>query len=113
MDANQAKTEITPLELKQRLDSGEKVFILDIRELHEAGICTLDNSAHIPMGELAQRYQELTPHQDEDIVIYCRSGARSDRCAGFLRGQGFKRVLNMTGGILKWADDVDPTFIKY
>jgi len=107
------KLEITPLELKKRLDEGEKLFILDIREDHELGICSLENSAQIPMGELPQRFQELNEQLEEEIIVYCRSGVRSDRCAGFLRAQGFKKVVNMTGGILRWADEVDPSLIKY
>lgn len=113
MEANTTKLEITPLELKKRLDAGEKPFILDIREAHEGEIATLNNSALIPMGELAQRFQELNDLQEQEIIIYCRSGARSDRCASFLRGQGFKNVVNLTGGILRWADDVDPSMTKY
>ena len=65
------------------------------------------------MGELAQRFQELADLQEQEIIIYCRSGARSDRCANFLRGQGFKHVLNLTGGILRWADEVDSSITKY
>ena len=113
MEANTTKLEITPLELKKRLDAGEKPFILDIREAHEVEICTLNNSALIPMGELAQRFQELSELKDQEIIIYCRSGARSDRCANFLRGQGFKNVVNLTGGILRWADEVDSSLTKY
>ncbi|CAN5275293.1 hypothetical protein BH11CYA1_BH11CYA1_09840 [soil metagenome] len=113
MEANTTKLEITPLELKKRLDAGEKPFVLDIREAHELEICALNNSAHIPMGELPQRFQELAEQQEQEIIIYCRSGARSDRCAGFLRSQGFKNVLNLTGGILRWSDDVDSSLTKY
>lgn len=113
MEANTTKLEITPLELKKRLDAGEKPFILDIREAHEVEICTLNNSALIPMGELSQRFMELAHLQEQEIIIYCRSGARSDRCATFLRGQGFKQVVNLTGGILRWADEVDSSISKY
>ncbi len=113
MNIDSTKLEITPLELKKRLDAGDKLFILDIRENHELGICSLNNSAQIPMGDLPQRYQELAEQKQEEIVVYCRSGARSDRCAGFLRSQGFEKVMNLTGGILRWADEVDPSLIKY
>ena len=113
MEANTTKLEITPLELKKRLDAGEKPFVLDIREAHEIAICALNNSAHIPMGELPQRFQELVEQQEQEIIVYCRSGARSDRCANFLRAQGFKNVVNLTGGILRWSDDVDSSLTKY
>lgn len=113
MDAKTTKLEISPAELKARLDNGERPFILDIRESHEIAICSLKNSAHIPMGELPNRHSELADHKAGEIVVYCRSGARSDRCAAFLRAQGYECVLNLTGGILRWADEVDPTIEKY
>ncbi len=113
MNTEPSNLEITPLDLKKRMDAGETLFILDIREDHELGICALNNSAQIPMGDLPQRFQELEAQKDGEIIIYCRSGARSDRCAQFLRGQGFQKVLNLTGGILRWADEVDPSLIKY
>ena len=113
MDAKTTKLEISPAELKSRLDKGDKPFILDIREEHEVAICSLNNSAHIPMGELPNRQSELAALKDGEIIVYCRSGARSDRCAAFLRPQGFSKVLNLTGGILRWADEVDSTIQKY
>lgn len=113
MDHSQTKVEITPVELKQKLDKGEDVVILDIREPHELGICRLNNTAHVPMGELAARLDELGKFKDKEVVIYCRSGGRSALCVEFLRQNGFKRVLNLAGGILLWADTVDPTVAKY
>lgn len=113
MDANTTKLEISPTELKARLDKGDKPFILDIREPHELAVCALEHSAHIPMGELPTRHGELAAHKNSEIIVYCRSGARSDRCAAFLRSQGYAHVLNLTGGILRWADEVDSSVQKY
>jgi len=107
------RTEITPTELKKRLDAGEKIVLLDIREPHELAICTLANTtAHIPMGELMERLSELEKFRNQDIVVYCRSGNRSDSCAEFLRDQGFAG-LNLTGGIIRWSDEIDSSIQKY
>jgi sulfur-carrier protein adenylyltransferase/sulfurtransferase len=112
MEAPGTRTEITPKELKKRLDAGEKVVLLDIREPHELAICTLANTAHIPMGDLMERLSELEKYRSQDIVVYCRSGNRSDSCAEFLRDQGFSG-LNLTGGILAWSDQIDSSIRKY
>lgn len=107
------KTEITVTELKKRLDAGEKLVLLDIREPHELAICTLDKTtAHIPMGDLMERLDELEPYRNQDIVVYCRSGNRSDSCAEFLRDQGFAG-LNLTGGIIAWSNEIDSSVQKY
>lgn len=113
METQVMRTEITPTELKKRLDAGEKIAILDIREPHELAICVLANTAHIPMGDLMDRLNELNHLKGQEIVVYCRSGRRSDRCAEFLREQGFPQALNLTGGILAWSDEIDPTIHKY
>lgn len=107
------QAEISPRELKSRLDSGEKLVILDVREPHELKICSLVNTVHIPMGELADRLTELDKYKDGDIVVYCRSGGRSGRCVEYMRLQGFNRALNLTGGILEWADQIDQSMNKY
>lgn len=113
MDASVEKTEISVKELKQRLDAGDKIVLLDIREPHELKICTLENTtAHIPMGDLMDRLDELEPFRSQDIVVYCRSGNRSDSCAEFLRDQGFSG-MNLTGGIIAWSDEIDSSIQKY
>jgi adenylyltransferase/sulfurtransferase len=103
---------ITPKELKKRLDSGENVPVLDVREPHELAICKLDDVLHIPMSQLQERLTELEPYRGQDIVVLCRSGARSSQCVQFMRQQGY-RAINLKGGILAWSDDVDPTVTKY
>jgi len=102
--------EITPRELKSRLDRGDDLFILDVREPHEYQICNL-NGQLIPLGELPRRVHELD--SSREIVAHCRSGKRSAEAVDFLRKAGFRKVLNMKGGILAWSDEVDPSVPKY
>jgi molybdopterin/thiamine biosynthesis adenylyltransferase/rhodanese-related sulfurtransferase len=101
---------MTVEELKQQLDSKKDVFILDVREPHEYQICNL-NGYLIPLGDLPKRVHELD--SSRDIVAHCRSGVRSGKAVTFLRQAGFKKVHNLTGGILAWADQIDPKMPKY
>jgi adenylyltransferase/sulfurtransferase len=102
--------EITPRDLKTRLDRGDELFILDVRETHEYQICNL-NGHLIPLGELARRVHELD--SSREIVAHCRTGKRSGDAVDFLRKAGFKKIWNLKGGILAWSDEVDPTVPKY
>lgn len=106
-------TEVTVTELKEALDRGEKITLLDVREPHEWDIGNLapQGATLIPLRELPDRAGELDP--GADLVIYCRSGARSDRAASLLRDQGFGRVRNLIGGIRAWSDEIDPSIPKY
>jgi adenylyltransferase/sulfurtransferase len=104
-------TELTSLELKQRLDRGDKLTIVDVREPNELQINRIPGSLHIPLGDIPKRYNELDP--DAELVMQCKSGVRSGKAADFLRSVGFKHVLNLKGGILDWIDKVDPTQPKY
>jgi len=104
-------TELTSLELKARLDRGDKLTIVDVREPNELQINRIPGSLHIPLGDVPRRYNELDP--DAEYVMQCKSGVRSGKAADFLRSVGFKRVLNLKGGILDWIDKVDPTQPKY
>jgi molybdopterin/thiamine biosynthesis adenylyltransferase/rhodanese-related sulfurtransferase/molybdopterin converting factor small subunit len=103
--------DITSTELKKRLDRGDKLTLLDVREPNEYQISRIPGNVLIPLGEVPRRYAEL--NQDEEIVVYCKMGGRSAKAADFLRSVGFKRVLNLKGGILDWVDKVDPTQPKY
>jgi molybdopterin/thiamine biosynthesis adenylyltransferase/rhodanese-related sulfurtransferase len=103
--------EITPVELKQKLDSGETPFILDVREPNEYQINRIAGSTLIPLGDLPRRYQELP--RDRDIVAQCKMGGRSAKAMDFLQSVGFTRVKNLRGGILEWIDKVDPSQPKY
>jgi adenylyltransferase/sulfurtransferase len=102
--------QITPLELKQRLDAGEDIMILDVREPFEYQIANIGGTL-IPQNEVPARLAEID--RDREIVVQCRSGARSQRIAQFLASQGYPKVSNLSGGILAWADQIDPSLTKY
>ena len=97
-------------ELKRRLDAGEDLYVLDVREPHEYQICNIGGHL-IPLGDLPKRVNELD--SSREIVAHCRSGVRSAKAVGFLQQAGFKKVHNLAGGILAWADRVDPKMPKY
>jgi len=97
-------------ELKRALDAGEDIFVLDVREPHEYQICNIGGHL-IPLGELPKRVHELD--SSREIVAHCRSGVRSAKAVDFLRQAGFRKVRNLAGGILAWADRVDPKVPKY
>jgi rhodanese-related sulfurtransferase len=107
-----ANAEISCTELKRRLDAGDKLLVLDVRENDELTICKLPNIEHIPMGQLQARLSELEPHKDKEIIVYCRSGGRSGQSVQFMRKQGYN-ALNLVGGILAWSDQVDASVAKY
>ena len=102
--------EITPRQLKTRLDRGDDLYILDVREPHEFQICNL-NGHLIPLGDLPRRVNELDTARE--IVAHCRSGKRSADAVAFLQQAGFKKIWNLKGGILAWSDEVDPRVPKY
>jgi molybdopterin/thiamine biosynthesis adenylyltransferase/rhodanese-related sulfurtransferase len=97
-------------ELKKKLDAKADVFILDVREPHEYQICNL-NGYLIPLGDLPKRMNELD--SSREIVAHCKMGGRSAKAVNLLRRAGFTKVYNLTGGILAWADQVDPKIPKY
>ena len=101
-------------ELKRKLDAKEDFLLLDVRESYEVEIATL-NGQLIPVGELPNRVSELEAARQagQEVVIHCRSGARSQKAAEFLQQQGFKKVSNVAGGILAWSDEIDPSIPKY
>jgi adenylyltransferase/sulfurtransferase len=102
---------ITPLELKERLDRGDSLKLIDVREPREWEIGRIEGAELIPLGSLPHRLGELSP--GDEIIVYCRSGARSDRAMHFMREQGFKSVTNLQGGILRWSREVDPSIPRY
>jgi adenylyltransferase/sulfurtransferase len=107
---NEAIPQIQPEELKRRLDAGEDIFILDVREPHEYQICNLGGYL-IPINDLPKRVNELD--SSRQIVAHCKTGGRSGRAVEFLRQAGFKNALNLAGGITAWSDKVDPKVPKY
>jgi sulfur-carrier protein adenylyltransferase/sulfurtransferase len=108
--AQSSVPEIAPRELKARLDRGDDLFVLDVREPHEYQICNLGGHL-IPLGELSRRVNELD--SSREMVAHCRSGKRSAEAVEFLRSAGFRKVLNLKGGILAWSDEVDASVPKY
>jgi adenylyltransferase/sulfurtransferase len=106
-----AEKEVTPKGLKDWLDGGKDFVILDVREPFEAQICSIEGSRLIPLGDLPRRVNELDTA--EDIVVYCRSGARSAQAVQLLSSLGFARARNLKGGILAWGQEVNPEIQPY
>ncbi len=104
--------EITVRELKDRLDRGERPFILDVRKAYEYDIANLGGTL-IPVDELVDRLGEIDSHKDEDVIVHCRSGARSARAVELMRERGFTRAYNLKGGVLAWSDEIDPSMPQY
>jgi len=108
-----AVPEITVRELKERLDRGERPFILDVRRQNEYDIANLDGEL-IPLDELPRRLDELEAHREDDLlVVHCRTGGRSERAVELLRREGFSGAVNLKGGTHAWSDDIDPSMPKY
>jgi len=105
-----AVPEITPRDFKARLDRGDDLYVLDVREPHEYQICNLGGHL-IPLGDLSRRVNELD--SSREIVAHCRSGKRSAEAVEFLQKAGFRKIWNLKGGILAWSDEVDPNVPKY
>jgi adenylyltransferase/sulfurtransferase len=110
-DSHLSSSGMTAGELKARIDAGTAPVILDVREPFEAAICCIPGARLIPLGELAQRLDELDPA--DEIVVHCKSGARSARAVGLLRDHGFAGAVNLTGGILQWINEIDPSLPRY
>jgi len=108
-----ALVEITASELKERLDDGEPITIIDVREEHEWEIANLEpyGARLVPIGQFAERMHELD--SADSIVVHCRSGARSAKAFRQLHAAGFRRIWNLKGGILAWTEEVDPTLRRY
>ena len=105
--------EMTATELKERMDAGDVPVLVDVREYFEADIADLPEvgQLRIPMAELNERFEEMD--RDSELVLYCRSGARSDRAVRFLLRQGYQKVFNLKGGTLAWREEVDPDIPAY
>src|ERR1700728_1027086 len=98
---------IEPAALKARLDQGEQVFILDVREPFEISLAPFPGASHIPMGDIPSRLTELDP--DRETVVVCQHCVRSAQVVMYLLRMGFERVLNLSGGIDAWSEDADPS----
>ena len=104
--------EITATELKQRLDNGDDIQIVDVREANEVAIGRIPNSVHIPLGQVLNRMSEIDPTRK--TVVHCKMGGRSARAIDALKRSGFEgNLINLKGGIIAWSNEVDPTVPKY
>src|SRR4026208_773883 len=104
--------EITATELKERLDKGDDIQLIDVREDNEFAFARIPNSVHIPLGQVLARMDEIDPKRE--TVVHCKMGGRSARAIEALQRSGFTgKLMNLNGGILRWSDDVDPSVPKY
>ena len=103
--------EITPAEVKKKMDVHEPFVLIDVREPHEYQICRIPGSKLIPLGEVPKRMNELD--SADEIVVHCKSGMRSAKAVDLLMKSGFRKIHNLKGGILAWSDQVDPSVPKY
>jgi sulfur-carrier protein adenylyltransferase/sulfurtransferase len=104
--------EITPTELKQRLDRGDDIQIIDVREANEVAIGRIPNSVHIPLAQVLARVDEIDSNRE--AVVHCKMGGRSARAIEALQRSGFQgKLINLKGGIIGWSNEVDPSVPKY
>ncbi len=103
--------EVSVEDLKAMRDRGESFVLVDVREPREWAISDLPGSVKIPLGTLPQSLDKLS--QEDEIVVYCRTGGRSANAVQFLQGMGFPKAKNLVGGINLWAERIDPTLAKY
>ena len=104
--------EITSTELKQRLDDGDDIQIIDVREDYEVAIARIPNATHIPLAQVLTRMNEIEPNRE--TVVYCKMGGRSARAIDALQRSGFEgKLINLKGGITEWSNEVDPSVPKY
>lgn len=103
--------EIDSATLKRRLDRGDRIVILDVREPGEIAIAPFPGAIHIPMGEFPSRSGELDPAQE--VVVVCHHGLRSAQVAAYLAHLGFEQVINLAGGIDAWSVAVDAELPRY
>jgi molybdopterin/thiamine biosynthesis adenylyltransferase/rhodanese-related sulfurtransferase len=106
-----AVEEITARELKRRIDQGDALELIDVRDPHEFEICRIPGTRLVPLGSLAEHMHEFDSART--YVVHCRSGVRSAKAIGQLQRAGFKRLLNLRGGILAWSREVDPSVPTY
>ena len=109
---NGTMPQITATELKQRLDNGDDIQILDVREAHELAVAKMPGTLHIPLAQVVNRMSEIDPNRE--TVVHCKMGGRSAAAIQALKRAGFTgNLINLTGGITAWSNDVDPSVPKY
>lgn len=104
---------MTPSELAERLRSPNPPRLLDVREAEEHAFCELPGSVLVALSELQERAGDIVAWKDDEIVVYCHHGVRSAHAIGFLRGLGFTKLTNLSGGIDRWSVEVDPAVPRY
>jgi adenylyltransferase/sulfurtransferase len=109
-DVKNGIPQLTVKELKRRIDAGEEMYILDVREPYEYRIAQIGGKL-IPQNEVPQRLSEID--REREVIVQCHSGIRSQRIAEFLKQQGYPKVVNLAGGITAWANEIDPKMQKY
>ena len=105
--------EIDCQQVRARREASEDLLLLDCREQQEWDHVHIEGATLIPMSEIQDRVTELEEHRDRDIVVYCHHGGRSLQVAQWLQQQGFSSVLNMTGGIDVWSQEIDSSLPRY
>lgn len=109
----QSEWEITPRELKRRLESGDAVIVIDCRTAQERELASISGSRHVPFQDVASHIERLREIEDRPIVVHCHQGGRSLRMTALLRREGFTDVKSLAGGIHLWSIDVDPSVPTY
>jgi adenylyltransferase/sulfurtransferase len=106
--------EMTPAEAKRRIEAGEAIELIDVREPFEYAICSLDGAELIPMNTIPERLGELDERADDKLLLlYCHHGIRSLNAVSWLRGQGVENCQSLAGGIERWSVEVDPGVPRY
>jgi rhodanese-related sulfurtransferase len=110
--SQQQMQEITATELKQRIDDGDDIQIIDVREAHELAVARIPNTIHIPLGQILDRMSEID--SDKETIVHCKMGGRSAKAIEALKRSGFSgNLINLKGGITAWSNDVDPSVPRY
>jgi len=104
---------ITVEELNERRQKGENPTVLDVRNPDELEIASIEDTLKIPMPEIPDRVNELAEHKDQELIVMCHHGGRSQRVCNFLEDQGFEKVRNLTGGIHHWSTKIDSDVPTY
>ena len=103
--------DITVFDLKEKFDKEDTFELIDVREPHEYDICAIESAVLIPMGDLEDSLESLD--KSKSYVVHCKSGGRSARAVAMMKEYGFQNVVNLAGGILSWADNIDTALNKY
>lgn len=102
--------ELSVHQLKEKMDANEDIQLIDVREPYEVDIATIGGE-NIPMGQVSTEIDKI--NKKKQVIVYCRSGGRSGNVVQWLNTQGLDNIYNLQGGILAWADEIDPSLTKY